>query len=255
MLVVGLLAPAAPHFFARIGLPRFIASILLLSAPYTPPVLHGVFPGLVNGSLWTIFYEFRCYLLVGLLGAVGLVRRRAFWLLATVIFFILAYDGAAQQLHFTWHRYKFLTGEPSGIYRLTAAFLCGGCFYLYRKPIIFRPLYAVSAACFVLVVFRLWSPASEPFLVVAGGYLLFYFAHAPLQIFAFMSHVPDISYGIYLYGWPVEALWTYYRHGSPWITFAASTLLCAVLVWLSWHLVERPMLSLKRRATAPLPPP
>jgi peptidoglycan/LPS O-acetylase OafA/YrhL len=67
-----------------------------------------------------------------------------------------------------------------------------------------------------------------------------------------MSRFPDISYGIYLYGWPVESLWIWFHRGSPWIAFAASTVICFGLGWLSWHFIERPALTLKRNATAPL---
>jgi len=68
-----------------------------------------------------------------------------------------------------------------------------------------------------------------------------------------MSRFPDISYGIYLYGWPVESLWIWFHRGSPWIAFAASTVICFGLGWLSWHFIERPAFTLKRKATAPLP--
>jgi peptidoglycan/LPS O-acetylase OafA/YrhL len=68
-----------------------------------------------------------------------------------------------------------------------------------------------------------------------------------------MEHVPDISYGVYLYGWPVESLWIWYhRAGYPGTTFAVSLVLCTALGWLSWHFVERPFMRLKRRPSAPV---
>ena len=35
-----------------------------------------VLPGAWNASLWTLFYEFLCYLVLGGLAVVGLLRRR-----------------------------------------------------------------------------------------------------------------------------------------------------------------------------------
>ena len=252
VLVAGRLAPAVPHFFAHLGA-RFAVSILLLREPITPAVMAGVHPPTVNGSLWSIMYEFRCYLLVALCGLAGLVRKGVPWMAMTVLSFCLAYAPFAQ--HLVWHRYKMLTGEPLTIYRLTGTFLLGGCFYLYRDRIPYRPATAAAAAALLLLGHILCRPYFELFFVLCAGYLLFYLGQISLRALAFMRHIPDISYGVYLYGWPVEALWTWYRHGSPWVTFAVSCVLCALLGWLSWEFVERPMLTLKRRGTAPLPPP
>ncbi len=85
-LVAGVLASGQPGFFGMLvhghtGR-RFLASVLLFGSPETPTA----YPGLsyqVNGSLWTIPYEFHCYLLVALFGAVALRRRRAAWLATT----------------------------------------------------------------------------------------------------------------------------------------------------------------------------
>jgi peptidoglycan/LPS O-acetylase OafA/YrhL len=38
------------------------------------------------------------------------------------------------------------------------------------------------------------------------------------------------------------------------MSFVVSTVICFMLGALSWHLVERPMLKLKRKAMAPLAP-
>lgn len=69
-VVVGLLAPGVPYFFHQLDA-KFWETILLLSSPLTPPVLPGRPYALVNGSLWTITYEFRCYLLVAAFGVCG----------------------------------------------------------------------------------------------------------------------------------------------------------------------------------------
>jgi len=252
-IAVGLLAPGVPHFFLHLGW-RFVASLLLLDGPATPPVFPGFHYAAVNGSMWTVPYEFHCYLLVALCGLCRILRRPVLWLAIAVVLLTII-TSATLQVLVTWPRFYGLTGEPDEVYRLTATFFIGGCFYLFRHRIKFRIPYALAAAAVLALVLRFSPSHLESALIVFGAYLLFYMAQRQTNALAWMDRVPDISYGIYLYGWPVEALWIWYRHGSPWVAFFVSALLSFVLGWLSWHLVERPMLSLKRRPTAPLPPP
>jgi peptidoglycan/LPS O-acetylase OafA/YrhL len=251
-LAVGLLAPGVDHFFRGLDA-HFLKSIALLSSPATPPVFPGRPYAMVNGAMYTIGYEFRCYLLVALLGVCGLLRRTILILAATALLLSsLFYPALFENLH--WPRpVEALAGQPAIAFRLTAVYLVGVCFYLFRDRIAFRPVLALTASC-ALAGSVAFAPSRAEFaLVLCGGYLMFYLGKMRLPWLAGMSRLPDISYGIYLYGWPVESLWIWFHRGSPWIAFAFSTVICFGLGWLSWHFVERPALALKRRPLAPLP--
>jgi peptidoglycan/LPS O-acetylase OafA/YrhL len=247
-LVVGSLAPAAPLFFRNLG-GTFVASVIFLTSPLTPPAYPGLPYSIVNGALWTIAYEFRCYLLVALLGALGLVRR-SMWLGACALLFVFMLDEHLQH-YFLWHGFLLVMGVPEFFFRFTPIFFLGGCFYFFKDKIPFRALLAILAAA----GFFLLAPQpriSEAAMAICGGYLLFYLGSKPFRTLQGLRF-PDISYGVYLYGWPVESLWIWYFHGSPWVTFLGSTIICCGLGWLSWHFVERPALTLKRNSSAPLP--
>jgi peptidoglycan/LPS O-acetylase OafA/YrhL len=247
-LVVGIVAPGMPHFFQHLGW-QFWKTVLLLSSPITPPVLPGSHVALVNGSLWTITYEFRCYLLVALFGFSGLLRR-SLWLSMTLLLIIATYVPLVHsRMH--WEAYRLLFGDPDQVFRMTSVFFVGGCFHLFEDHILFRSWAATVSAVFICT--SLWlNCVPELFITVCGSYLLFYTAKS-IQSPARFRSFPDISYGIYLYGWSVEALWIWRFHGSPWITFTASTIICAALGWLSWNLVERPMLTHKKRPSVAIP--
>ena len=253
VVAVGTLAPGVSHFFRQLDVHLF-NSIALLSSPATPPVFPGRPYATVNGAMYTIGYEFRCYLLVALLGVCGLLRRPRLVLAVTVLLLsALLYPALFENMH--WPRHvEALAGQPVYAFRLTAVYLVGCCFHLFRNRIAFRPWLAVIAAAALSGVFVLFPARAEFALVAFGSYLMFYLGQMRLPGLAGMRRLPDISYGIYLYGWPVESLWIWFHRGSPWITFAASTLICFPLGWLSWHRVERPALKWKRRPTAALPP-
>jgi peptidoglycan/LPS O-acetylase OafA/YrhL len=203
--------------------------------------------------MYTIGYEFRCYLLVALLGLCGLLRRPILVLAATVLLLSSLLSPAPfERMHWPRHM-EALVGQPAVAFRLTAVYLVGCCFYLFRDRIAFRPLFAWATTLVMAVCFVFAPARGELAMVLGGGYLMFYLGHMHLPSLSGMSRLPDISYGIYLYGWPVESLWIWFHRGSPWICFLVSTVICFFLGWLSWHFIERPALTLKRKPTAPLP--
>jgi peptidoglycan/LPS O-acetylase OafA/YrhL len=235
-IVVGLLVPGAPNFFSNLGFP-FAKSVLLLGSPVTPIVFPGSHFTMVNGAMWTITFEFFCYLLVLLLGVCGIFKCPNLWLLLTAALLI--------PLFFPLHTNHDSLNQ---IVRLTAVFFVGGCFYLFRESINFRPRIAIFASLCLGIFWGVSTAHVEGAFVVFGGYLMFYLIQIPFSV-----TFPDVSYGIYLYGWPVESLWIWYRHGHPSVTFIVSAVICFSLGWLSWHFIERPMLSLKRKSAALVP--
>jgi peptidoglycan/LPS O-acetylase OafA/YrhL len=192
--------------------------------------------------------------MVALSGVCGLLRRPWAWVLTTV-FLLVAFSDKVMENAMTWHHLWTFVGYPPHVYRLTSTFFVGGCFYLFRAWIRFKLLYAGICAVVLMLVIIFVPTKLEIPLTLFGGYLLFYVAQMPMPFLTRLEKLPDISYGIYLYGWPVESLWIWYRRSSPWVAFVVSSLICFALGWLSWHYVERPMLKLKKRATAPLPSP
>jgi peptidoglycan/LPS O-acetylase OafA/YrhL len=251
-IAVGILAPGVPHFFSHFSL-RFPYSVVLLGSPDTPPVLPGAHYNLSNGALWTINYEFRCYLLVGAAGILGLFRRPAIWLSLTLILLAgMSFPAMTDQIPWSVHLTPAL-GNPTQNFRMIATFCVGACFYLFQKQIAFRPQYAVFAGLLFLMVDLFATRFLETVLVLAGAYLMFYLGQSATGKRLHIRRLPDISYGIYVYGWPVEALWIWFHHGSPWVTFIVALAITIPLGWLSWHFVERPMLSFKKRSTAALP--
>lgn len=70
---------------SSISTAKTTAYLLTLRLPPTP----GVFPGLavpaINGSLWTIKYEFMCYMALAMLGLLGVVNKRRFALILFVL--------------------------------------------------------------------------------------------------------------------------------------------------------------------------
>ena len=204
--------------------------------------LPGVFTdnpaGEVNGSLWTLPIELGMYGLVAVLGVAGIVRRRRLFNAAAVAVFAgyLLGDGHLPIL------YSHHESE------LALFFVAGATLYVNRD---LRPMRGAAAIAltFTAVVTSVLVPALAPVVVV------FAFASAVLWLglndglrLPDLSARGDLSYGTYLYAWPVTQLWILALGPiSPWLLVALTAATTLPLAWLSWQLVEQPALRQKGR--------
>lgn len=242
ILCVGPLAAGASGYFSSFWLGGTAVSVLTLSAPVTPEVFAGSHYAGVNNALWTIRYEFICYLLVLALGMFGIVQRRR--LLAAVaaalpLLFVAAHSGALGLTGLS------MTGADHPILRLSAFFAMGMLYAGWWPRPRWSPWWGV-ATVLVLGAAMLHFETAEPALLVCGAYLLFTAAFAKLPCMDWVQRLPDASYGTYLYGWPAGKLLAWYWPGiHPGLLTLFSLLLAYACGLASWHWVEKPALAFK----------
>ena len=222
-----------------------IASMVFLVPPDVPGAFAGSHYPMLNGSMWTIGYEFRCYLLVLLLSSLGLLRRRGILLLATAAATVVA---ALHADIWSWFpdRWEPLLGRPDLGLNFLAVFGCGAMFYLYRERLRYDGRIAALAAA--LLIASLFSfHLAEGGLAIFGGYLLFWLAfRAKFPTLARIGTRVDLSYGVYLYAWPVQKLLILaIPELSPWLVFIVATPIAGLLAVASWRWIEKPFLNLK----------
>lgn len=208
------------------------------------------YPEVIDGSCWTLRYEFGMYLLVAALGTTGLYRvwrSRGVLTLFSLMFCLFAAAQVSRHSLLPSRSVAFI-GDLSQWLRLSTFFLSGMVFYFYRR---FVPLSStflgVSLAVLVGTASRVsWFNALLP---LFGSYLLFFVAFSPRIKLHDFARYGDFSYGIYLFSFPIQQLLI--RYFGPelnpyWLFLAAFpvSLLCAAL---SWHCVEKPCLRLKTR--------
>lgn len=219
----------------------FLKGIAILNIRGIPDVFIGTHYPLVNSPMWTIIYEFGCYLIVLIAGLAGMFKRPYLWLLlgcATAIAFALPIHISLQQ-----SLPSFI--QLSQCLRLFSYFAAGGCFFLFKDHIRYHTNGALLS--FILLMIGMSFPALvNPAVMIFGGYLLFWIAFTPLPLLRNFGHTHDISYGVYLYGWPVQKLLLWYGlTTSPWLLFLYSCLITFCLASVSWRYIERPSLRFK----------
>ena len=207
----------------------------------------------IDEPTWTISYEFWCYLGVAALGGLGFYRRRRGVLLLFAAYLALS------ALHENWPTAfgrcpEFLchglipvpfTDEWP---RLVAFYLSGVCFFLYRHRIPrSRRLFWLSVG--TLALCAALGRGLDVAMPLFGTYALFYLAFGRRPRLAALSRRADLSYGIYLYAWPIQVLLVLYwgQALTPYTLMPLALALTTAFAWLSWHLVEAPCLRLKPR--------
>lgn len=224
---------------------KFLAKNITLLAGFRrdlPGVFdHAPFPETVNGSLWTMPLEVRCYLAVALLWwALSRLRARrtgfAWVVLAATIAFWLMFQLALRGAADHWHAF-----------RLFFMFFSGAALQVFRDRI---PLHGgLAAAMVALLLATAWMPSAFFWVYpLVLGYVVLYAAYVPGGALRGYNRLGDYSYGIYIYAFPIQQALVASVPGigvpalMAWS--AAMTLACAVA---SWHWIEKPALAFKSR--------
>jgi peptidoglycan/LPS O-acetylase OafA/YrhL len=220
----------------------WIAAQLTVLQPYNLPALRGFGVGVLNGSLWTIPVELQFYAVLPLLLALPRRALPAVGIASALLYAIIEGSRPLPQIN----RVVLLTVAPH-----LFGFLLGVGARLMRERIL--PLFAgrlplflaAHIAAFLLLPDTAWAATlTRPLL--AGVVLSAAFTMPGLAGRSLRGH--DISYGLYLWHMVVINALAQLGLVGAWRFGALAAGIAVLLAALSWRFVERPALSLKRRA-------
>lgn len=214
-------------------------------------VLPGVFPTnpwplAINGSLWTLPSEVRCY-----------VALLAIWVLLTPLkrpgslrwAITCAWVGLLACV--VWSL-RTLTIEDAPA-RLWLMFCSGAMLYLFRERIVLSWIGLLVVAGVVALaaghgmVFGIAYCLALPYAMLCAAYL-------PSGAILQYNRLGDYSYGVYIYAYPVQqSLMHLWPTLGPIPLFGAAMIVTLLPAVVSWHFIEQPATRLARSRPRPAP--
>lgn len=228
-----------PEYLSSTGTWGHFKNVLMLPSSYTLP---GVFTDhttdVVNGSLWTLKFEVACYIAC----AVVMYFRR-FSNIATIFLWSLSVIISIDNQNIL--KEGGLLHYVIVFFDLFRYFGFGMMAYIFRDKFILNEISCVISL--LICSFGMLLPNATLFLAIFGSYSVISFGFLAPVWFKKVTAGGDISYGVYVYGWPIQQLmWPIGKDSSlHWlINSALSVPLAAAIGAASWRFVERPALFL-----------
>jgi peptidoglycan/LPS O-acetylase OafA/YrhL len=201
-----------------------------------------------NGSAWTLIYEFKAYILVGILGLFGVLANR--WVGGAVAGLILVMSF--MQWTYTGNLTHVAPAFGNIFYLLfLGPFAFGMLFALFGDKIPIDDRLAIGAIVIAFATYAMggWLAFGQ----YAFCYFLMWVAIRATKLQNW-ERFGDFSYGVYIFAWPVMTLSAYFGlQNAGWLVYHVVVIAaCHVMAFISWHLIEKPAMSLKNWTPAPL---
>ncbi len=212
---------------------------------YLPGVFeNNIHSSSVNGSIWTIPYEFASYISLYFLLRIPKINNKYTLIIIFVSLFIsyIFFKPEIDQIVIPIFGIIFSSFMLPFLY-----FFVGMLFFQFKSFIKFN-LWGLSLMIFVLILMH-FQLIPRIFNIFPLSYLVFYFAFLKIPKINNFAKYGDFSYGFYLYAFPIQQVFSNLYAGKIdfylLVTFSfITTLFFAIL---SWFFIEKPVMKLKRK--------
>lgn len=228
------------QYFSSAGFWRYFYNIIGYIHYFLPGVFE-VNPGgpVVNANLWTLPFEFECYLLMSVLMLAGLIYKPK---LLSILFIISTVGLLIANSFFGYQITQVQLEGRVMIYY----FATGLLFFLWKDKIIFHE--GIFLVCGALSYWLMMYTTTVYLYPILLTYVTIFIGLIPFPQFRLLKS-GDYSYGVYLYGYPVTRglveLFPAIRSNLPVVAISATVLTCLFAAF-SWHAVEKHCLKLKK---------
>ncbi len=192
----------------------------------------------INGSIWTLGYEFICYVILSIL---FFIKRghKIILSLACLFFFVsnIFFMDTYAKIHFVIFAYDMI---DFGTFFFAGSLLA--CFTI--EKIKYRN--ALMYISFTLLIVSLFFNAFKTVHLFAMPVAVILFGiTATKYISGLAKSIGDLSYGIYIYAFLIQQALVHFFHIDQFALTIYSSLISIIFGFLSWHLIEKQALKYK----------
>ena len=207
------------------------AALLMPVRFLLPGVFDGnAFPG-INGCLWVIPWQMLCYIFTAVIGVLGLLKKKC----ATLLLCALSWSGYYVYCSLVENSPAYYSGNIYSVLKLFCFYISGILFADFYK---IEVCIAIKTAFFICGVLILSTHFFDIGMVIVGTLLISYLLRAHKIIIT----PPPISFGIFVFGFPIQQLITYAFGGrvNHWMNFILSVPVSILVAGLCYRYIEQP---------------
>lgn len=227
------------HYFFSIGQLKTVVMFSMFSGRAIPGVFSDfVVKDAINGSLWTLPVEFFCYIIIGFVFSL-----RFSWKSVACLLWVACIGTATVKV--LWSDFSFYGIPMSYLALFGIPFFVGALLSMTRQS-----WERVKWPLVVVALLILWLFRGRPEIQVLGTASI-----AVITVVlgtSFKDRIIkgrfDISYGVYIYAFPVQQIVINRVVGNFWLGMLLSSVVTIVFGYLSYKYVELPFLHKKRIA-------
>jgi peptidoglycan/LPS O-acetylase OafA/YrhL len=228
---------------------RHLLSVFIyIQSNYSLPGVFMLNPiNAVNGSLWTLAYEFSLYIIVLIALYAGLLKKKTFILCLWFVMMAVRIYVGKNYFVYSYSSPFLLNLNITYFFEWSFYFLSGMLVFLFKDSnfpngkmsLGLLLIYIIFAVCGKSEVLRILNYITVP-------YILFYLSFIPGKLTTY-GHWGDFSYGMYIYAFPVQQTIVFLYKNEISIPSLILLSICFTLplAIASWHLVEKLALSYK----------
>jgi peptidoglycan/LPS O-acetylase OafA/YrhL len=202
------------------------------------------YPDAWNGSLWTLYYEFICYVLIGVFLIWPRARQRVWPVAVAFALSVIVYANIDLALKLLDQNQSFM------LLSMLLPYFLGGALLRMLVPYVGLHWLPGAGSLVVFVVGIQFGPiwAAQLLAPLLAYGLLWLSMVIPQPRWVAKN---DVSYGVYVYAFPVQQLLAVFGLAflGPLLFSMLALAITAAFAVGSWYLVERPALRRSRRAT------
>lgn len=248
VFILGPLVTTLPlsEYFTSSGTWGYLSNISLYKLQYDLPGVfeNNIYGPAVNGSLWTLAYEFTFYFLLLIISITGLLKRNAL-IVGLLLVLILRFYLGDRFFVYNYSTNLLLGLNITKFYEFFLYFFLGALVYYFRDYIRhFGKLFVLFLVCYIVLIYFSsdYARIGNYFLIVS---LTFYVSFLPGKTNE-IGKIGDLSYGLYIYSFPIQQVIIMLLPNISVFTYFVLSLLGVIpIAYASWHLIEKPFLKLK----------